>query len=136
MRQLTAFMGGYVLLLSVGCAGDKLDLHEVTGTVKFKDGTVPQGEMSSITFTPVVVMERKGAFSEIEADGSFELYTLTQGDGGALAGDYRVTLNVIKGYPQRRSLVARKYTSLDETPLEATVKAGEQNHFDFEVEKR
>ncbi len=136
MKQLSAFMGGFVLLLSVGCAGDKLELHEVTGTVKYKDGTVPQGEMSSVTFTPAVAMEGKGAFSNIEADGSFELWTLTQGDGGALAGDYRVTLNVIKGYPQRRSLVARKYTSLDETPLEATVEAGEQNHFVFEVEKR
>ena len=33
MKQLAAFMGGFVLLLSVGCAGDKLDLHEVVLTV-------------------------------------------------------------------------------------------------------
>ena len=66
-----------------------MDLHEVTGTVKFADGSVPQGEMSTITFQPVNAMEGKAASSNIEPDGTFELYTLTPGDGGALAGQHR-----------------------------------------------
>jgi hypothetical protein len=120
-----------------GCGKGGLELHEVTGTVKFKDGTVPQGDasMSTITFVPVNPMEGKAASSSIAPDGSFELYTARQGDGGALAGDYRVTLNVITGYPRGTQLVARQYTQFNETPLEATVKAGEENHFDFQVDK-
>ena len=123
------------ILVLVGCSGGRLKLHEVTGTVKFQDGTVPNGEMSTITFVPANPMEGKAATSNIETDGSFELWTISQGDGGALAGDYDVTLNVIKGYPRGRSMVAKKYTDLENTPLNATIKAGEKNHFDFKVER-
>ena len=123
-----------VTLSVVGCGG-RMDLHSVTGTVKFDDGTVPIGEMSTITFVPNNPMEGKGASSNIEDDGSFELWTLQPGDGGALAGDYRVTLSVTRGYPNLEHLVARKFTDLSETPLQATVEAGKKNHFDFVVEK-
>lgn len=119
----------------VGCDDGGLELHKVTGTVKYKDGSVPQGDMSTINFTPVNPMVGKAASSNIEPDGSFKLYTVRQGDGGALAGDYRVTVKVMTGYPRGRSLVASQYTELQETPLTATVKAGEPNHFKFEVEK-
>ena len=135
MYRIAVVVGAVAILVLVGCSGGRLKLYEVTGTVKFQDGTVPSGDMSSITFVPAVVMEGKAVFSNIEPDGSFELWTVTQGDGGALAGDYQVTLNVIKGYPRGRSMVAKKYTDLEDTPLKATVKAGEKNHFDFEVEK-
>jgi len=124
-----------VTLVLVGCSGGRLKLHEVTGTVKFQDGTIPSGEMATITFVPADPMVGKAASSNIEPDGSFALWTLTQDDGGALAGDYKVTLNVIKGYPRGRSMVAKKFTDLIDTPLKATVEAGEKNHFDFKVEK-
>ncbi len=135
MYRSLGVVGAVAVLVLVGCSGGRLKLHEVTGTVKFQDGTVPSGEMATITFVPADPMEGKGASGNIESDGSFELWTLTQGDGGAMAGDYHVTLNVIKGYPRPRSMVAKKYTDLEDTPLNATVKAGEKNHFDFEVEK-
>lgn len=123
-----------VLLFLAGCE-DRMDLHQVTGTVKFEDGTVPVGEMSMITFVPMNSMEGKGASSNIEKDGTFKLWTLIPGDGGALAGEYRVTLSVTKGYPNLQHLVAKQYTDLSETPLTATVQAGEKNHFDFVVDK-
>ena len=135
----SAFIVVALLLFGLaGCGKGGLELHEVTGTVKYSDGTVPQGEpgMSTITFTPVNPMEGKAASSSIAPDGSFSLYTVRQGDGGALAGDYRVTLNVITGYPRGRQLVAGQYTNLNETPLTATVQAGEKNHFEFhEIER-
>ncbi len=134
MRRPPRFPCLMVLLLS-GCAGDELPLYEVTGTVKFADGSVPQGEMSTVTFVPVIPMEGKAASSNIEADGSFKLWTVRQGDGGALAGDYVVTLNVIKGYPRGKSMVAQKYADMRQSPLKATVRADEPNHFDFQVEK-
>ena len=111
-----------------------MDLHPVTGTVVFEDGTVPEGEMATITFVPTNPMEGKGASSNIEKDGSFELWTLTPGDGGALAGDYRVTLSITKGYPNLKHQIARKFTDLHDTPLTAKVEAGQENHFEFIVE--
>ena len=121
-------------LCFVGC-GSRLKLHKVTGTVKFPDGSVPQGEMATITFQPANVMEGKPASSNLEQDGSFQLFTLDQRDGGALAGDYRVIVHVTEDYPDLKFLVARKYADARETPLTATVKASQKNHFDFEVEK-
>lgn len=123
-----------VALAAIGCGG-RMDLEPVTGTVKFDDGSVPIGEMATITFVPTNPMEGKAASSNIETDGSFELWTLQPGDGGALVGDYRVTLSVTKGYPNLEHQVARQFTDLSETPLTATVEAGEKNHFDFIVEK-
>lgn len=135
LRPASAFLIFLSVVMSlVGCA-DRMDLHTVTGTVKFDDGTVPVGEMSTITFVPTNPMEGKGASSNIEQDGTFELWTLRPNDGGALAGDYRVTLSVTRGYPNLEHLVARKFTELDETPLTATVEAKKKNHFDFVVEK-
>lgn len=134
MQVLRRIVFGLALTtLVVGCQ-DRMDLHQAAGTVKFEDGSVPQGEMSTITFVPTNAMEGKGASGTIEADGSFQLWTLEPGDGGALAGDYRVTLSVTKGYPNLQHLVARQYTDLSATPLTATVVAGEKNHFDFVVE--
>ena len=52
----SAFIVVALLLFGLaGCGKGGLELHEVTGTVKYSDGTVPQGEpgMSTITFTPV-----------------------------------------------------------------------------------
>lgn len=135
MNRSLSFVVSVVLLAVAGCWGGGLDLQEVTGTVQFEDGTIPQGEMSTITFVPAVPMEGKAASSNIEPDGTFRLWTLTQGDGGALPGDYVVTLNVINGYPQGRSMVPAKYTDFKQTPLKATVQAGQENHFDFRIEK-
>ena len=133
-RIKLGFCIGLLLLTSIGCS-DRMDLHRVTGTVKYGDGSVPQGEMATITFVPTNAMDGKGASSTIESDGTFQLWTLEPGDGGALAGDYRVTLSVTNGYPNLQHQVAREFTDLRDTPLKATVVGGEDNEFDFVVEK-
>ena len=136
-NSIGRFFGLFFALITltlVGCS-DRMELHPVSGTVTFADGSVPQGEMATITFVPTNQMEGKGASSNIESDGSYKLWTLEPGDGGALAGDYRVTLSVTNGYPNLKHQVAREYADLRDTPLTATVVAGEKNVFDFEVEK-
>lgn len=121
-------------LVLCGCNSDRMDLHPASGTVAFEDGSIPQGEMATITFTPLNAMEGKGASSKIESDGTFQLWTIKPGDGGALAGEYRVTLSITKGYPDIVHQVDEKFTDLSETPLTAEVVKGEKNEFDFVVE--
>ena len=107
----------------------------VTGTVKFSDGTVPKGDIASITFQPTSAGPgTKGASGNIGPDGAFELRTVIPGDG-ALPGDYRVTVHVMQGYPDGKSMVADIYTRASATPLNATIAAGAENHFDFTVER-
>jgi hypothetical protein len=111
-----------------GCGRSGPTYVAVTGTVKYSDGTVPKGDMASITFQPTSVgTDSKGASGSINPDGTFSLTTINPGDG-ARPGDYVVNVNVFKGYPDRKSLVANK-------PLKATVTEDGENHFDFVVER-
>jgi hypothetical protein len=130
---LAVFAG---LTISVaGCGPAGLKLYPVTGTVKFADGTVPQGEFARVTFQPTGgAVDVKAASGDIQPDGSFQLMTIVPGDG-ALAGDYKVIVTVTKGYPDMVSLIGSEYGNAQDTPLNATVKAGEPNHFDFVVIK-
>lgn len=132
-----AYRTVYLALLVIafaGCGGGILHVP-VTGTVKFKDGSVPQGVIASITFQPTSGgTDVKGASGSIEKDGSFELRTVEPGDG-ARPGDYAVTLHVMDAYPRGKSVVAEAFTKVNTTPLKVTVKADEDNHFDFVVER-
>jgi predicted small lipoprotein YifL len=121
-----------VLLIAItlaGCGGRGHTYVPVTGTVKYSDGTVPKGDIASITFQPASVgPDYKGASGSITPDGTFSLTTIDPGDG-ARPGEYVVKVNVFKGYPDRKSLVANK-------PLTATVTEDGENHFDFVVERQ
>jgi hypothetical protein len=124
----------FITLVLAGCSKG-ISYVPVTGTVKFADGSVPQGEIATITFQPAdAAPNAKGASGKIADDGSFSLHTLQPGDG-ALPGAYRVTVHVMQGYPNGRSMVAEKFTRPDTTPLTATVEVDGENHFDFPVEK-
>ncbi|MEX2168315.1 MAG: hypothetical protein WD851_03320 [Pirellulales bacterium] len=132
MKRLCLF--SLVACSLTGCGQTSSHLP-VTGIVKFSDGTVPKGDIASITFQPTAAGPgTKGASGNIGADGSFELRTVKPGDG-ALPGDYRVTVHVMQGYPDGKSMVADIYTRASATPLNATVAAGAENHFDFTVER-
>lgn len=124
-----------VAFVLVGCG--RGDPHvPVTGTVKFSDGSVPKGVISSVTFQPASSGPgAKGASSTIAPeDGSFSLRTVKPGDG-AMPGDYLVTIHIMDAYPRGKSVVADVFTKTSSTPLKATVDASKKNHFDFVVEK-
>ena len=128
------FYGTLICALLSGC-GDSKPYLPVTGTVKFADGKVPQGEISSITFQPKTSgLDTKGAQGTIEPDGSFQLHSERPGDG-AKPGKYTVTLHVIVGYPNSKSVIPLKYTNPRDSPLTAEVKIDGENHFEFTLEK-
>lgn len=119
-----------VLLLAAGCSGGPgVTMVPVRGTVKFTDGTVPQGEVATVFFEPVAEgatagTVRKGARGDIDPkDGSFVLTTVDPGDG-AIAGKYKVIFTVHKTYMGRESLIPDVYTRPETTPFEVTVERG------------
>ncbi len=123
-----------ICVVLVGC-GEAKPYLPASGTVKFDDGTVPQGDLSSITFQPKSTgPATKGAQGSIEPDGSFVLHTERPGDG-AKPGEYSVTIHAMVGYPKGKSVVPAKYSDPRKTPLTAEVKAGDENHFEFILDK-
>lgn len=126
-----------VLLWMVGCSGGPdVEMIPVRGTVKFPDGTVPQGERAEVIFEPVAGgtnQLRKMAFGQIQPDGSFEMMTVAPGDG-VIAGKYKVIFEVHKKAMDLESLVAEEYTKPEKTPIEVVVESG-AGPFDFEVKK-
>ena len=126
-------------LLLVGCSsGPDVEMVPVRGTVKFTDGTVPQGERAEVIFEPVAggpQRLRKMASGEIRPDdGSFEMTTVKPGDG-VIAGKYKVIFTVHKTYLGQESLVPEMYTKPETTPFEETVEPGREP-FEFVLKKQ
>lgn len=124
----------WLILLAVGLAlgcqeGD--EAVQVSGTVRYADGSPVTGESPLIVFEPV--SDGKAANGSIEPDGSFELMTVKPGDG-VQPGQYKVVLKVFKSYRDQTLAVPEKYADATTTPLEATVN-DDYTHFDFVVEK-
>jgi len=105
-------------------------LLKVGGTVKFKDGTIPEGQYRFVTFhfdvASVVESIRpfvlaRGAGGDIEPDGRFEMTTVKPGDG-VLPGHYKVTIKCLKNYADPDSLtIPKKYAEFSTTPIEVTI---------------
>lgn len=114
---------------ALGCA-DGDEALQVTGTVKFADGSPVTGESGTVAFHPAG--EGKAASGAIEPDGSFAAMTKLPGDG-MQPGDYKVTLHVFKNYREQILAVPERYADEAATPLEASVDS-DNDHFDFVVE--
>ena len=109
-----------------------------SGTVKFEDGSLLEGEILQINFSPAPNQEEQVvvATSDIDpTDGSFVLKTGSPPREGATEGDYRVVINAISEYAtNRRDIVADEYADANKTPLTVTVERGEDNVFDLVVQ--
>lgn len=96
------------LLLMGGCSKSPLDLVQVTGTVKYADGTAPVAEYRLIRFEPIADAaghrSPRAASAEVRPDGTFQAMTLRPGDG-MMAGDYKIVLLFWKSYLKRDSVL-------------------------------
>ena len=118
-----------ILSAALGCGSGDAAV-QVTGTVKYADGSPVVGESGSVEFRPTA--DGKAASAVIEPDGSFEAMTDKPGDG-VLPGQYKVTLHIFKNYREQTLAIPERYADASTTPLEATVDA-DHTHFDFVVE--
>lgn len=134
---LSCSLAGSVVGLS-GCSEGKAPTYQVTGTVKLPDGTPLDG--GRLLFRPEgdTVHAAKG---DIRSDGSFELSTFGLADG-AVEGVHKVMVlpPVPEGFmdepkttPGTTLAIDLSYQSLRTTPLQYTVEAGGENHFDIVV---
>ena len=132
------------LLVSAGCGGSGPEMIPVGGSVKFSDGTVPQGEVAVVRFEPVQPSDaggaageaeiRKGASGDIRPDGSFTLTTVAPGDG-VIPGRYKVCFTVLETYVGEEPLVPAQYRNAQTTPFEVTVGPDGASQTEFVLEK-
>ncbi len=130
------------LLCATGCGSKGREFVKVTGTVKYSDGSLPQGEVMFIRFEPLSLTTggspdplSKAASGAIQPDGTFKLHTVDP-DDGVFPGEYKVAFTIMEKYDSDSpSLVAPQFTSGATSPLAATVKSGEPKSYDFVIEK-
>ena len=115
------------------------DLVPVRGTVKLREGAVPEGQYRFVTFHPDFFSSGiddavKGAGGEIKPDGRFEMTTIKPGDG-VLPGRYKVTIRCLTNYADPGSLtIPKKYADLSTTPLVVTIDTA-RSDLVFELDK-
>jgi hypothetical protein len=127
---------GIIMVALAGCPSGKT-MVPVKGKVTYKDGTVPQGAVAVVNFTPAensTATVRKGATGAIGPDGMFEMVTFQPGDGVNL-GTYDVSFTV-RSNPMdpNTSLVAPKYDSPKMSGYTVDVD-GPKDNLRFEIEK-
>ncbi|MCC6494568.1 MAG: hypothetical protein IT424_16275 [Pirellulales bacterium] len=117
-----------------GCSG-RPDAVQVSGTVTFKDGSVPQAGVRVVQFVPAQdspAKIRKAATGEIRDDGTFVAFTRKPGDG-VHVGKYDVTFSVWEGVMNSVSLLDGKYSSPTTTPYHVNIE-DDVSDLVFEVE--
>ena len=141
------FYGLMLVLLLAGCGKKGMDVHPVQGIVTV-DGQLVKGVI--IHFQPVDTASIEKAFGETDENGNYKL-TSTNGppQGGALAGDYRVTVSCkeVERYitvkepfgefktPIYKENLPKTYQNPETSGLTATVKKG-KNRFDFDLKTK
>jgi hypothetical protein len=125
-------------LATVAGCGDPEGRVQVTGSVKFEDGTIPKGATTGTLRSEPEDPNIRPAQGMIDpATGEYSLFTVKPGDG-AFPGKYKVTIRVDTTYPPKPNfagiIVPLEYLSPETTPLSAEING--QRRFDFTVPRR
>jgi hypothetical protein len=146
-----------LILVALGCTvawgcsdststGDRPPVFQVAGTIRYQGQPLAD---AVVTFFPI--SGKQSAFGRTDPAGHYTLTTF-ETDDGAEAGDYAVVIQKYEpqaptGSPEGENyvpptniqqappklLTPTTYLTPQTTPLKATVKAGEENQFDFEL---
>jgi hypothetical protein len=122
-RQVFIAMSALMACTAIGCGKSGPTMYHVSGKISFKNGTMPHGGVSLVSFVPTKDGSGEGrrpATGPIGPDGSFAMYTRVDGDG-VVAGDYNVLIAILKGPMERVSLLPAKYFDMSSPPFKATV---------------
>jgi hypothetical protein len=121
-----------------GCGGKPGDLVPVSGHITWEGQPVTTG---NVTFAPdPPAAGARPSTGQIQADGSYEMSTFTQGDG-VPPGKYRVAIDStppppvesMPGQELPRGPVPARYADPATSGLEETGEAGDAVTIDFEL---
>jgi hypothetical protein len=131
-----------------GCEAEKKYPHAaVHGKVTYKGKPLTFGSVAFFPTKPPEDGALMPAGGDIKPDGTYELKS--RGEGGALVGEHKVVVYAVESGPapaaakegdapkadqggMRRSILPRKYSAPDSTPLVRTVKEGD-NAIDLDI---
>jgi hypothetical protein len=137
-RRLGIALAGLFVLGMAGCGGNKL--YSARGRVIFDDDNTPLAG-GWITFDPVDGSGKKGAFADIQGDGTFQLGTYHAGDG-AIEGKYRAVIKPPLGAGRRSEespiprVIDPRYENFATSPLEFTITSDrDKNDFTLKVKR-
>lgn len=136
--RILAVLSCLFLLSAVGCGSRGPEMAPVKGKVLYKGQPLKFG---GVLFQP---LKGEIAHGEIQADGTFTLYTNVEGDG-AIVGQHLVSVTCYEGQnPQAASsgdaepmlgrlLIPAKYTNCESSGLKAEVKPQQENEVTLEL---
>ncbi len=134
MRHLL-FLG--ILTLVVGCGGKQT--AQVSGVVRYTDGSPIEGAAKVITFLPAIDSSakiKKAASGTLRDDGTFVMMTRRRGDG-VICGKYNVTFAVLsRPTDPNSSLIPKKYTGEEPSPFEPIIVDRDITDLEFLLEKK
>lgn len=119
------------LLLVLGCSGESRTPATVKGRVLF-DGRPLAGGTIAFTPHPDRGPSGKPAMATLDAQGEFRL--VVEGSPYITAGLYRVAI-ADAGTPETWAFYPTALRRPDRSGLEREVKAGQDNHFEFQIER-
>jgi hypothetical protein len=134
-KSLICLLVACGIVVQVGC--NQRSTYQVSGKVRYKDGSPITGGARVINFEPTqstTAKIRKPATSQIAEDGSFQMYTRKPGDG-VIPGKYAVVFVIMDKPLGGKMLVQEKYTKEVETPYEINVD-GDKTGLEYEIEKQ
>lgn len=134
-RYSLTMIAAVALLVATGCGGRPT--AQVSGTVKYKDGSPIVAPAKVVRFVPApdtTAEIRKAASGYIQDDGTFEMYTQKPGDG-VIKGQYVVVFSVLENPMGGESLLKEEYGDPDLSPYTIDVDS-DQNDLVYEVEKK
>jgi hypothetical protein len=118
-------LAGVGLTCLVGCSGGgPYDIVEVSGTVKYDDGSLIPAESILLRFEPQAASldakthPRKGLTRVNVADGSFESVTTHKHGDGIVAGKHKVLIFPTTKDGKPAKLIPDEYNDPATTPLE------------------
>ena len=114
-----------VLLGALGCSdGNPYEMVEVTGTVKYEDGSLIPAESIMLKFAPQAAPidakthPRKGIAQVNVSDGTFQFATTHKHADGVVAGKHKVLVTAYSKDGKSDEVIPKEYGHPATTPLE------------------
>lgn len=141
MRFFSYLFLASVTLVAVGCGGNEpFDYTQVSGSVKYDDGTLIEAPAIEVTFYPQAEPKdekthpRPGVAIVDPATGKFNSVTSHKPNDGVVPGLQKVTVQTFDESHMPTDILPKEYTDVLTTPLTFDTTKGEPA--DFTIPKK